>query len=47
MILRQMCCLWMGESRPHHKHYPEKVMESQPVELRQVLEEVIEMLVMS
>jgi len=32
---------------PHHKHYPDQVLETQQVELREVLKEVIEMLVTS
>jgi hypothetical protein len=32
---------------PHHKHYPEKVIKSRSVNLRQVIEEIIELLVTS
>jgi hypothetical protein len=27
---------------PHHKHYPDQVVESNPVDLKQVIEEIIE-----
>ncbi len=30
---------------PDHKHYPDKVIESRPIDLRQVIEEIINILV--
>ena len=30
---------------PHHKHYPDQVVESNPIDLKQVFEEIIEMFV--
>lgn len=29
---------------PHHKHYPDRVVESEPVELQHIIEEIIGML---
>jgi hypothetical protein len=28
---------------PHHKHYPDRVVESEPADLRRVVEEIIEL----